>query len=76
MEDQDFDVFVRVPIPRGDFVDPPPVSLGLVELSFEAAAPFYSTWFVGLTSLHSGQLGPQQGRSFMEDTFRCGADRN
>lgn len=32
MEDEDFTVFVRLPIPRGDFVDPPPVSLGLVKL--------------------------------------------
>lgn len=77
MEDQDFDVFVRVPIPRGDFVDPPPVSLGLVELSSSSTeVPPHSMDFVGLTSLRPGQLGLQQGRSVVEDSLGGSTDRN
>jgi hypothetical protein len=54
--DASYTVFIRLPFPRGDFVDPPAVchrSTGLM---------------VGADSL--GRLGRDEGRNVMEDTIQ------
>lgn len=67
-----YTVFIRLPFPRGDFVDPPPVSAAkAVKLIVTVTLINNSVIFCGLTLVMLGTVVCLQGRGLVEYHLSC-----
>lgn len=61
-----YTVFIRLPFPRGDFVDPPPVSHQSAAEAIQPIAGFTNDMLYGLTVGNSGEMEYLQRRGAVE----------
>lgn len=66
-----FTVFIRLPFPRGDFVDPPPVSHQNAAEAIQPIAGFTNDMLYVLTERNSGEMECLQRRGVVEYYLSC-----